>query len=260
MGAKRRPSAIPYAQAAELWRTFAWRQPQDLILEDLAMALGAIVVYGPLQEAEARLTRKGNKGIIRIREDLQPPARRKFALSHELGHWQLHQSVSQIFICPESDMIADYRNSRVEAEANSFASALLMPEHLFLERIRHHRPSFKELSALAQYFQTSLTATAIRRIDLSSDYCALVLSSAGRIKWWRGSEEFEEAFWIQPGQALSQRSTASQLDATTLSLAPARVSVTDWAEQRHATYADDFVEESAYFSNYGFVMSLLSLP
>ena len=97
-------------------------------------------------------------------------------------------------------------------------------------------------------------------MDLSSDYCAFVVSSAGRIKWWRGSEEFEEKFWIQPGRVLSQRSIASQLNTATLTLVPTRVSVTDWAEQHHGTQADEFVEESAYFPNYSLVMSLLSLP
>jgi Zn-dependent peptidase ImmA (M78 family) len=260
MASNRRPSAIPFAKAAQLWETFDWKHPDALNLENLAMALGALILYRPLQSAEARLTRKGDRGIIRVRDDLEPPTRRRFAVAHELGHWQLHQSVSQLFVCTEADMIADYRNSSIEAEANSFASALLMPAHLFVERIRSHRPTFDELESLAAYFNTSLTATAIRRVDVSGDYCAVVVSRASRVKWWRGSDDFEDAYWINPGSALPRQSPARELTATCRTSSPVRTPANVWADERHGMYAQEFVEESAYFPRYDFTMTLISLP
>ncbi|MCH8146681.1 MAG: ImmA/IrrE family metallo-endopeptidase [Planctomycetes bacterium] len=257
---KRRPTAIPYAKAEQLWRTFRWTDPKDLNLEDLAMALGALVVDGALQSAEARLTRKGDRGIIRIRKDLDPPGRRRFAIGHELGHWQLHRNISQIFVCTEADMIANYRRSRIEAEANSFASALLMPERMFVSTMHDSRPTFAGLYSLEDHFDTSLTATAIRWVDLARDYCAVVVSIAGKIKWWRGSEDFEDAFWISAGDAVSRYAGAYEVGALNREAGPKRVTVDTWAEKQHPLYIDEFIEASTYFPRYKFVMSLLSLP
>ncbi len=95
---------------------------------------------------------------------------------------------------------------------------------------------------------------------LAADYCAVVLSSAGRIKWWRGSEDFEEAFWINPGSVVSRYAAAHEVSALNRQAGPKRVTVDTWAEKQQPIYADEFVEESTYFPRYEFVMSLLSLP
>lgn len=65
------------------------------------------------------------------------PGRRRFTIGHEVGHYLLHQDEAPTIFCRSGD-IADAEEERVaptpkppvESEADAFAAALLMPEHL----------------------------------------------------------------------------------------------------------------------------------
>ncbi len=252
--------SLAHSCADGLWKLFGLHKPADLRLEDLAMARGVFVHDGILASAEARLVRKGDKGIIRVRQGLRPAARRRFAIAHELGHWELHSNVSQVFVCTDEDMVADYRKSPIEAEANYFASALLMPTRLFSAAMPHGAPTFAVLNQLSELFGTSLTATAIRWMDLARDYCALVVCENGRIKWWRGSDSFETALWITAGQPVSSYAVASRVDARTPHHPTDVVSIDTWAEIREELTTDDLTEETIYQAAYGRTLSLLWLP
>ena len=55
-------------------------------------------------------------------------ARQRFTISHELGHYFLHQDVSSFSRCPESIEVPSYMDA--EWQANVFASAFLAPARL----------------------------------------------------------------------------------------------------------------------------------
>src|SRR5437867_11498223 len=96
----RQPSnVIAHAEAAGVWRLYGLRSPAELVLEDLALAMGVLVLDGPLDSADARLIRRGKKGIIRVKDTIPETGRRRFAIAHELGHWLLHTKVSQVLAC-----------------------------------------------------------------------------------------------------------------------------------------------------------------
>lgn len=74
------------------------------------------------------------------------PPRRRFTISHELGHWEMHRTGQQTLFCragyvdPEDLDLGAPAAARpprppVEEEADVFAAALLMPRHL-IERQR----------------------------------------------------------------------------------------------------------------------------
>jgi hypothetical protein len=42
----------------------------------------------------------------------------QFAVAHDLGHWLLHKNVSQVLACTSEDMVAKYKASPPEIEAN----------------------------------------------------------------------------------------------------------------------------------------------
>src|SRR5688572_7280507 len=131
-----RPNRIlPTTEADRIWSLYGYASPKELVLEDLAMALGIVVIDGPLDSALGRLVRSGDTGIARISESIKEPGRRRFAIAHEIGHWLLHKKVSQLIACTEEDMLASYKSSPYEAEASIFAGSLLLPEKLFIERV-----------------------------------------------------------------------------------------------------------------------------
>jgi len=134
------------------------------------MMNGVLVREGGLEGADARLLRSGDKGIIRVNSNIRELGRRRFAMAHELGHWQLHQGVSQYWDCTEQDMV-NYSGSTIEVEANTFASELLMPSRLFRPACRKADPSIAILRTLAVEFSTSLTSTAVRYVEDSKESC-----------------------------------------------------------------------------------------
>lgn len=248
-------------EAENLWDIYGISKPDKLVLEDIAFTKGVLVTEGPLQKMDARLVRKGDHGFIRVRHDIPEKGRKRFAVAHELGHWELHKKISQIFTCTEKDFLAKYKGSPEEIEANYFAASLLMPEKLFEENMRKLPISLTTLSKLADFFLTSLTATAIRYTELSKDYCAIVCSEAGKVKWWQCSSNFQSCFWIPIEQTL-ENTVAGELFTSAVSCSghPEKVDISAWSEKNDCAGQDTFIEESIFMSRYNQVFSLLHLP
>jgi hypothetical protein len=136
-----------------------------------------------------------------------------------------------------------------------------MPSNIFTVQANNREFSFKTISNLAEYFITSLTATAIRFVDLSEDYFAIVCSEAGKIRWWRGSDCFENKFWIAPGSPLSKNTIAGSLFCEKLQTKDSEeVDIKAWCENSSYCESDTFIEESKYFERYNQVITLLKLP
>jgi len=57
-------------EAEWICRLYGISKPDEIILEDIAFARGVIVTEGPLDKMEARLVRSGDKGLIRIKQDI----------------------------------------------------------------------------------------------------------------------------------------------------------------------------------------------
>lgn len=254
--------AMAIGDAERLWTLYGFREPDDLVLEDLAWARKVLVTDGPLDGMEARLVRNGSRGLIRVKQGIPEPGRRRFAIAHELGHWELHKAISQVFACTADDMIASYKASAAEGEANYFASGLLMPGEWFLRRSGGSCLSVEVISDLTRYFGTSFTATSLRYIDLSSDPCAVVVSHDGRIRWWRGSQEFERRFWLDARSKLPAGTVAGSVFAGgRRPVGPEKVDIASWSEKG----ADDdeeglFVEECLIVERYEQIISLLRMP
>ena len=104
MGAKPN-KVLAAAEAIGLWKLYGFTSPKELVLEDLAMARGILVMDGKLDSAAARLVRSGDTGIVRVSHSIREPGRRRFAIAHEIGHWELHQKQSQLLACTDEDML-----------------------------------------------------------------------------------------------------------------------------------------------------------
>jgi hypothetical protein len=83
-------------------------------------------------------------------EGRQWPARRRFTIAHELGHWRLHRDADERAVfCREGSIEPEATKSRAplppaEDEANVFAAAVLMPARLVQEQyLRCQRDFFR---------------------------------------------------------------------------------------------------------------------
>ena len=124
------------AAAFKLSKRYGFLHPAQMTLEDIAWDRGVVIAPGSLDGSEARLVRKGKRGIIRVRAGAGEVGRRRFGIAHELGHWEQHEE-SQWLACSAADL-RDYKKSPEEAEANTFAAELLMPEGVCRDLVAHY--------------------------------------------------------------------------------------------------------------------------
>lgn len=258
MLAKRTPD-ITGAQAAayRVTKRFGFLHPAEMPLEDVAMDRGVIVVPGVLEGSEARLVRKGERGIIRVKAGVQQSGRWRFSVTHELGHWEQHKG-TQWFVCSAKDL-RDYEKSPEEAEANTFAAELLMPTFLLRDRCGKAFPSLSLVKSIADEFHVSLTSAAIRMTHLTNQESVLVLSASRCVDWWiTKSRRF--GVWMQVGQRLSEESLAfhafngEQVDDE-VAEHPADV----WFPHRHEGTDFTVSEQSMKLGGYDAVLSILTI-
>jgi hypothetical protein len=135
-------------------------------LETIAWSCGLAVRYAPLAGCDARIVGKGDRGVLTV-NSAQSPARRRFSLAHELGHWQLHRG--RLMLCRAEEIEGSVAEARgLELDADQYAAALLMPRYLFVPSAAglKGKPPWTMVDALSAQFQTSLLATALRMITL----------------------------------------------------------------------------------------------
>jgi hypothetical protein len=104
--------------------------------------------------------------VVNSAEAREWPGRRRFTISHELGHWRLHRAQHEPVYCRSTIVKANEARRPEERpplppheeEANAFAAALLMPARLVRE---HYRPNY-DFFALCDRFGASGAAMGRR--------------------------------------------------------------------------------------------------
>lgn len=163
--------------------------PTETLVDNIAYLRGALVRDVPLHGAQGRLVRLGRQATISVSTSVTYPPRRRFVIAHELGHLEIHRHVNQLEACDESK-ISELYDLGTEREANAFASELLMPTALWSRRVDVQRPTLELVSTLADEFQVSFLAAAIRFVKLCPERCCAVLSQRGRVGWAAYGPEF----------------------------------------------------------------------
>ncbi len=242
-------------QAEEIIRRLRIREPSEIDLEDIAMERGVLVRERILRGSEARLVRKGRSGIITVDRSIPEEGRKRFAIAHDLGHFELHRE-SQLLFCTEQDMVVWNENKPQEIEANEFAASMLMPGDLFLARIGKEKPNLDIVKTLAEEFRTTLTATAVRYAQLSPEPCAAVISRDGVIKWYRKSSRFRHH--VKVGSTLTTNTYAGDyFDGCDIPPKPLKAPAYAWLDGNNVDGEAEIMEHSMAFTRYNVVLSLL---
>ena len=229
---------------AGIWREMGITGPEDVDIEVMAFFCGARVKYRELTSCAARIVGKNNKAIITV-DQRASPERQRFSIAHELGHWV--QDRGQVAVsCRSSDLtpsrLRDFQNDR-EAAANRFAVELLMPAHLFSEVARNKPVTFATAATLATQFRVSLTAAAIRLVELGSYPALVVCSNKDGYQWsWRHPEL---PLSMRVNRTVSRNSVAHSLhlDSAFEPPGPTVVDADDWVN--HANVENYVVTEDS---------------
>jgi hypothetical protein len=134
---------------------------------------------------------------------------------------------------------------------------LLMPEHLYRKRVGTDEPSQVLLRDLCEHFQTTLTATAVRFVEVAQDARAMVVTEGGKVRWWRANEHFE-GFWLDAQSEVSRSTVAgAYFNGEPLPVEAETVEGVEWLGDRAERVAGDLYEVAIPLGRYGQVISLL---
>lgn len=181
---------IARAAASQLIKKFHIRKPSQIDIEAISFIRGALLIERPLDGAAARLVRRGETGVISVNSNIRERGRRRFAAAHDLGHFELHKKMTQINLCSDEVFLKWHKSDKEEAEANVFAAELLMPKELISPYCREENMGFDGIKNIAQIFNTTITATAIRFVNYAPTPCCLIASQEGLIRWFKASDDF----------------------------------------------------------------------
>jgi len=125
-----------------------------------------------------------------------------------------------------------------------------------LDKYVKHPPNLNTVREVSATYGTSLTATAVKLVQLTYEKMAVVLSEAGEIKWVSKSQAFP--YWV-PRRRLHESTYAYDYFVKgTLLVGPQRVLAIAWCE---GVPPDAWIfEESVGFERLGIVLTLLHLP
>ncbi len=131
----------------------------------------------------------GEWGIV-YNKAIQSPGRINFTLAHELGHYLLHRQVSPAGIQCSSRAMFDWRSElgAMEAQANTFASFLLMPLDDLRSQIQGEDISMDLMRHLSDRYEVSITAAILKWLGITDKRAMLVIGNNGFIDWARSSE------------------------------------------------------------------------
>ena len=256
---------FPRLQAANVLNELGIRDPNDLrCLEDIAWERGVLVRVGRLDGAEARLSVHGTRGVITVASRVDHPQRRRFAIAHELGHFEMHREASSLSMCVAEDIERPSWGSardealRRESEANEFASHLLIPDRFLLPMVKAVPPTLDLAGEIADAFDVSLTAAAIAYMRVCKEACALVYSKDGQAKWFARSKDMDDyGLWISLGPLDKYTIASAFFRGRPIQASPGRVDASSWFEPGRFREDGTIQEHSLAMPSYGAVLTLL---
>jgi len=249
--------ATKAAQAArDIITELGIRDPADLNIELIAAHHDLFVKYRALPGQEGHLLRGKRAGLVVVDTEALATWKWRFVIAHELGHFLLHEGADQFHLCTSVDAYRWYRLSGIEAQANAFASELLLPTALFAPRCNiEESVDLHTISELARRFRTSLTATALGYIRHTSAPCALVHSRAGQIDWCVKTRGFLPK--IKSHGVLKEDTFAAACHrGEDVPHEPLPISAREWSGTIKASHLT-LLEHSFYIESYGAVLTWL---
>jgi len=155
-------------------------------------------------EFEAALILEADLKAILYNDNIREEGRKNFSIAHELGHFSLHRNQGD-FHCSMDDLNEMQPHPKgIEQEANAFAATLLMPADDFRDTLALRTPTLEVVSELASRYDTTLTATAYRILELSKvSPVAVVRVRRNQVIGWSRSEGMRKTgFWLEKQQSI----------------------------------------------------------
>ena len=201
-------------QLSKLWIVSGQDFPVDVKLlalevtkQRFADPVGVVKAHG-VAGIDGMLSRRARGDwCISYDADVVVPGRINFTLAHELGHYFCHRQRQADFQCGQGAMLDYYGEAsrQMEKEANVFASYLLMPATDFRQQIDGQTVTLELLGEVADRYQTSFTATALKWLEITEEAAMLVVARDEFVCWSYPSKlARSRRAWLAPGTPVSE--------------------------------------------------------
>jgi hypothetical protein len=238
------------------------------------LALGCAELYkwsDPITKVEAANIRRfegalhpsddRKRWLLLYNSSIRSPGRVRFTQAHELGPYILHRTLRESFDCTEDDMLNWAATGKdLEAEADEFASFLLMPLNDYRQQVT--APVDLDLMGhCADRYGVSLTAAILKWLSYTEEKAVVVMSTEGFMKWAGASQTAAEAgaFFRTRSQTIPiPTGSVTADDAVQSERKGIEVPATVWFP--HAEPQLTVREMKLYSEHYESVITLLVLP
>lgn len=214
------------------------------------------------------LVRQGDTFGILFATHIKSVGYQRFSVSHELGHYFLEGHPEKLL--PGNGIHRSragfVSNDECELEADHFAAGLLMPRFLVEPAIARSKDGLEGIISIAELCLTSLTATAIRYVELTDCPAAIIISTGQVIDYCFMSESLRgwnrEVEWIRKGTGLPSSSATSMFNQNAEKIESAEkdespAELTDWfGGGIEATGKEEVIG----LGSYGKTLTVLSFP
>jgi IrrE N-terminal-like domain len=232
-------------------------RPDQIDLEAIAWAGGAVIKYRPLDRCEAMIVGAQRRAIITV-NSRAIPTRQRFSVAHEIGHWHHHRG--RILFCGAGDIgNPAYSALNPETQADQFASDLLLPDFMFRPiATKMKRVVLSAVREIAEEFNVSVTATLLKLVE--SDRFPLLIVCHNKLgrRWFRKAPMVPG--WWFPRSELDAESIAFEMlfgKATEISYAR-KIGADAWFEFRGVDRYE--IQEQSFLLPNDEVLTLLNLP
>ncbi len=232
--------------------------PNEIPIEKIITGRGASFKLAPMDNADGRIVFGDYKAKITVNSQIDYPGKIRHVASHELGHFEMHKGIKRIFTDDDRTLLDWYKSGVHEIEANHFASEILLPEHLVRQYCDDEGFSRQLIEDLAEEFNTSITATALKYFNLGLYPLTLIFSQNSFIKWYRKSEDFPFTYLPPYNTKVPVNTVAGDFFFKQIKQEDfEQVYADDWFTDYNIDSNKQLFETCFYSDRFNFVMSIL---
>jgi Zn-dependent peptidase ImmA (M78 family) len=250
----------PEKLAANLIDEYCIESPQHLNVQDIANAEKLFVIERPLKNFLGMINYEQNYGLITVSSRIKSETQRIFTITHEMGHFFNERFKSEhLRGCKNDDLVSYKSKKHNEDNANIFAAELLMYKPWFIDYTKNAELSIEFIKETANYFKVSLSAAAIRFIEISRFPAAIIYCANKKVQWYSAHQLFPFKFMSKsfdvPGESLAYKLFNGEHTITEKKLVRAKAWFNADLKCNASTY---LFEQCISMPNYNAVMVLLT--
>jgi len=200
----------PEKQADRLIDEYCIKGPRDLNVEEIANAENLFVIERPLKNFIGMINYEHNYGLITVSSHLTSETQKIFTITHEMGHYFNERFKSEhLRGCKKDDLISYKSKKHNEDNANIFAAEFLMYKPWFLDFTKNKDMSIELIKETANHFKVSLTAAAIRFLEIGQYPAAVIFCTNKKVQWFSAHKLFPLKFMSKdlnvPAESLTDK-------------------------------------------------------